>query len=51
VSVVVTAVAGVAAFVLAVFLFNWDKQNQTRRGHPLLGLLALVPYVVAVLIA
>ena len=34
-------------FGLAVYLFNWDRVNRTRRGHPALALLVLVPYVVA----
>jgi ABC-2 type transport system permease protein len=49
-SVVVSASAGLLAFGLAVYLFNWDKQNQTRRGHPALGALALLPYVAATLL-
>jgi ABC-2 type transport system permease protein len=37
--------SGVIAFVLAIFLFNWDNKNQ-RSGHsPFLALLTLVPYV------
>ena len=38
--------SGVIAFALALYLFNWDSRNNARRGHPLLGLLAWVPYVV-----
>jgi ABC-2 type transport system permease protein len=48
VSTAVTAAAGALAFALAVYLFNWDKANETRRGHPLMGLLAMLPYVIAV---
>jgi ABC-2 type transport system permease protein len=38
----------VLAFGLAIYLFNWDRVNQARRGHPLLALLVLVPYVVGI---
>jgi hypothetical protein len=27
---------------------RWDRVNQARRGHPLLALLVLVPYVVGI---
>lgn len=43
----VTAAAGLLAFGLAIYLFNWDKQNQMRRGHPALAALALLPYLAA----
>ena len=33
---------------LAVYLFSWDSRNTTRRGHPLLALLALVPYAAGI---
>jgi ABC-2 type transport system permease protein len=37
--------SGVIAFILAIYLFNWDSKNR-RRGHsPYLALLALVPYI------
>jgi ABC-2 type transport system permease protein len=49
-STVVTAAAGVLSFLLAIYLFNWDKQNQVRRGHPPLALLAAVPYAVALVL-
>ena len=48
-SVVVLAASGLVAFGLAIYLFNWDSRNSARRGHPLMALLALVPYVVAVI--
>ncbi|MGE5601555.1 MAG: ABC transporter permease [Nitrososphaerales archaeon] len=46
-SALVTAAAGLLAFLFAIYLFNWDKQNQVRRGHPALAALALVPYILA----
>jgi ABC-2 type transport system permease protein len=44
-SVVVLLVAGATAFSLAIFLFSWDRHNTARRAHPLLAVLALLPYV------
>ena len=41
---------GVLALLLGVYLFNWDSRNAARRGHPLLALLAAVPYVVGMFI-
>lgn len=41
--------SGILAFVLAVWLFNWDRHNATRHGHPLWALLALLPYAVGML--
>jgi len=37
-------------FGLAVYLFSWDSRNTARRGHPLLALLFLLPFVVGILI-
>jgi ABC-2 type transport system permease protein len=42
---------GVMAFGLAIYLFSWDRQNSTRRGHPLLALLALLPYVAGIVLS
>ncbi len=48
-SVVVLGISGVLAFGLALYLFSWDSRNTTRRGHPLLALLVLLPYAVGIL--
>jgi ABC-2 type transport system permease protein len=40
-----------SAFGLAIYLFNWDSQNRTQRGRPVLALLAVVPFAVAVVVA
>ena len=48
VAVGVLLTGGVLAFGLAMYLFDWDSRNQARRGHPLLGLLVLVPYLAAI---
>jgi len=48
IALLVLAASGAIAFALAVYLFNWDNKNETRRGHPLMGLLALVPYAISI---
>jgi ABC-2 type transport system permease protein len=49
-SVIVLAASGVLAFGLALYLFSWDSRNAGRRGHPLLGLLCLLPFVVGMVV-
>ncbi len=39
-------VGGVIAFILAGYLFRWDSHSAERRGHPLMALLAFVPYAI-----
>jgi len=51
VCVAVMIASCVICFGLAIYLFSWDSRNQSRRGHPALALLALVPYIVAVFLA
>jgi len=51
ISLVILLVSIVISFGLALFLFNWDSQNQSRRGNPLLGLLAMAPFVLGIFIA
>lgn len=48
-SVAVLVTGGLLAFGLAIYLFSWDSRNTTRRGHPALGFLAMLPYVLSVL--
>ena len=43
--------SAVLAFAVASYSFNWDRKNATRRGHPALGLLALLPFVVGMLVS
>ena len=45
-SLIMLLTSGLLAFGLAIYLFNWDRRNTTPRGHPLLALLALLPYIV-----
>ena len=49
-SVAILAASGILAFGLALYLFSWDSENSTRRGHPALALLVLVPYVLGILL-
>lgn len=46
-SAAILAISGVLAFVLSIYLFNWDTRNRSRRGHPLFAFLVAVPYAVA----
>jgi len=48
-SLAVLLAGGAAAFGLAIYLFNWDSKNTTRRAHPALALLVLVPYIAGIL--
>jgi ABC-2 type transport system permease protein len=49
-SAIILGSSGILAFALAIYLFNWDSRNAARRGHPLLALLAAIPYVVGLVI-
>ncbi|HOA35460.1 MAG TPA: hypothetical protein PKL00_04205 [Bacillota bacterium] len=41
---------GIIASGLALYLFNWDRRNNSRRGHPALAALALLPYILGALL-
>jgi ABC-2 type transport system permease protein len=45
-SLVVLLLSGFLALGLAGYLFSWDSRNTERRGHPLLALLVLLPFMV-----
>jgi len=49
-SVLAMFASGVLAFGLAVYLFSWDSRNAARRGHPLLALLVLLPFVIGIFV-
>lgn len=51
ISTAVLAAGGLVAFALAILLFRWDSTIRARRGHPLLALLAIVPYIAGILFA
>jgi ABC-2 type transport system permease protein len=50
-SLIILLAGGVLAFGLAIYLFNWDRRNATRRGHPLLALLVLIPFGMGMFLA
>ena len=50
-SILALVACGLLAFGLAVYLFSWDSRNTARRGHPLLALLVLLPYVAGILLS
>jgi ABC-2 type transport system permease protein len=49
-SLLVLLASGLLAFALSIYLFSWDSQNSARRGHPALALLALAPFVAAMVL-
>jgi ABC-2 type transport system permease protein len=49
-SVAILLVSGVISFGLAIYLFSWDSKNRQSGRNPLLGLLAMLPYVVGMII-
>jgi ABC-2 type transport system permease protein len=51
VSLLVLLTSGALAFGLAIYLFNWDNKNRIRRGHPLMAVIAWIPYIAALWLA
>lgn len=49
-SAVVLYMGGALAFIMAFYLFTWDKDNPTRRVRPAFALLAFAPYLIAVVL-
>ena len=49
-SIIILLGTGISAFGLAVYLFNWDSRNKTRKGNPFLAILALIPLIIGVII-
>jgi ABC-2 type transport system permease protein len=47
-SVILMLLSGLIAFALAVYLFSWDRRNEKQKGHPLMALICLLPYVVGI---
>jgi ABC-2 type transport system permease protein len=45
IAVLVLAATAVVAAGLAIYLFDWDSANRSRRGHPAWALLVFVPAV------
>jgi ABC-2 type transport system permease protein len=48
-SMLILLASAIIAFGLAIFLFNWDSKNRQVSRNPILGLLALLPYVLGAL--
>ncbi len=48
-SMLLLLAGGLVAFSLAALLFQWDSHNQQRGRSPVLAILALVPYLLAVI--
>ena len=48
-SIFILLLGGILSFGFAIYLFNWDNQNKTRRGHPAFGFIAMLPYIIGVL--
>jgi len=49
-SVVILFTSGLLALGLALYLFSWDSKNTTRRAHPALAVLVLLPYIIGILV-
>jgi len=49
-SVLILLSGGILSFGLANYLFCWDSRNTARRGHPALALIALLPYILAIIL-
>jgi ABC-2 type transport system permease protein len=46
-SLAALGIGAILAFGLAAYLFNWDTRNASRKGHPALAVLVLLPYLLA----
>lgn len=44
-SMIILVASGLLALGLAIYLFNWDSGIKARRGHPLMALLVMLPYL------
>ncbi|MGF1667126.1 MAG: ABC transporter permease [Acidimicrobiia bacterium] len=51
VSLAVLAAAGVLALLLSLWLFSWDRQNQTRRHSAAWAVAVVVPFLIAAVLA
>ena len=49
-SVLILFTSGLLALGLALYLFSWDSKNSTRRAHPALAALVLLPYILGILV-
>lgn len=51
VSVILLAVCGGLAFILALYLFRWDSRSSIKRRKPVLAFLVLLPFVIEILLS
>jgi len=49
-SLLILLIGGMLAFGLSILLFNWDPHNRTSRGHPLMAILAILPYIAGIFV-
>jgi ABC-2 type transport system permease protein len=49
-ALLVLLASGVIAFVLAIYLFNWDSKNRRSGHNPLLALITLLPFVLGAIL-
>ena len=47
----VLVASAVLTFAVAAYSFSWDRKNATRRGHPALALVAIMPFVVGMVVS
>lgn len=47
-SIAILLATALLGFGLAIYLFDWDRVNRARRGHPAMALLVLVPFVLGI---
>jgi ABC-2 type transport system permease protein len=48
-SLLILLASGIIAYGMAIYLFNWDSKNRRAGRNPLLGLLAMLPFVLGAL--
>jgi len=49
-SLVILIVGGLLSFGLAIYLFDWDSQNKTRKGHPAFAFIAIIPLIIGAIL-
>ena len=45
-SIGILIISGILSFGLAIYLFNWDSQNKTRRAHPAFAFITIIPLII-----
>ena len=49
-SLAILIVSGILAFYLSIYLFNWDRQNKARRGHPAFAFIVMIPFIIGAIL-